>query len=143
MTSASLYEPLLGGVLIGLAASSLLLFRGRIAGVSGIVANVLSPTPGETAWSALFLAGLFAGGFATFLFLPDNFAFTIDRSIQAMALAGLLVGLGTRIGRGCTSGHGVCGISRLSWRSILATMTFILSGIITVLVINRLRGGAL
>ena len=139
----SIFQATLGGVLIGLSGAMLLLFRGRMAGVSGILADVLSPKPGETAWRALFIAGLAAGGLVMFLFLPDHFAFTLDRSIQSIALAGVLIGFGARLGGGCTSGHGICGIGRFSIRSILATMTFIATGIVTVYVINQLLGGAL
>ena len=114
-----------------------------MAGVSGILADVLSPKSGEAAWRALFLFGLAVGGLAMFLILPDHFAFTLNRSIQSIVIAGVLIGFGARLGGGCTSGHGICGVSRFSLRSILATLTFIVAGIVTVFVINRFLGGAL
>jgi len=134
---------LCGGMLIGLSASLLLLWDGKIAGISGIVGGLLNPTKGDTAWRALFLAGLLTGGVLSDLFAPQVFVINIARSTGVLILAGLLVGFGTRLGNGCTSGHGVCGISRFSIRSVVATVTFMITGIITVYVINRLLGGAL
>jgi uncharacterized membrane protein YedE/YeeE len=132
-----------GGMLIGLSAALLLLCEGKIAGISGIVGGLLSPTTGDTAWRALFLAGLMTGGLFFSLFAPQVFAISMARSTGALLLAGLLVGFGTRLGNGCTSGHGVCGVSRLSPRSIVATITFLLTGIVTVYIINHLLGGSL
>ncbi len=131
----------LGGALIGLSASLLLLFNGRIAGISGIFAGLLSPTRGEIAWRASFLGGLLLGGLALFLAAPSLFAVNYDRTIPMVAIAGLLVGVGVRLGAGCTSGHGVCGISRLSIRSAIATVTFIATGALTVYVVRMLAGG--
>jgi uncharacterized membrane protein YedE/YeeE len=132
-----------GGILIGLSASAMLLFNGKIAGISGILAGLLNPTKKDTAWRAAFVAGLLAGGFLLVLFSPQTFTIGITRSTGAFALAGLLVGVGTRLGNGCTSGHGVCGISRLSPRSFVATVTFIISGAAAVYVINQWLGGTL
>ncbi len=132
----------LGGALIGLSASILLLFNGRIAGISGIFAGLLSPVRGEIAWRAAFAGGLVLGGAALYLAAPSFFAVTYDRTLAAVAVAGLLVGFGVRLASGCTSGHGVCGISRLSVRSLVATLTFITTGAITVYCVRVLGGGA-
>jgi uncharacterized membrane protein YedE/YeeE len=102
---------LFGGILIGLSASAMLLLTGKITGISGIFAGVLRPANGDTLWKACFLAGLLAGGLVLRLFLPRAFDFGVVRSWDVLALAGLLVGFGTRLGNGCTSGHGVCGVS--------------------------------
>jgi uncharacterized membrane protein YedE/YeeE len=134
---------LMGGILIGLSASAMLLLEGKLAGISGICAGVLNPAKDDTAWKACFIAGLLAGGMALRIFLPSAFDFGIIRPYGMLMVAGLLVGFGTRLGNGCTSGHGVCGISRLSPRSIVATMTFIASGAIVVYVVNHLIGGSL
>lgn len=130
-----------GGALIGLSASILLLFNGRIAGISGIFAGLLSPQRGDTGWRVAFVAGLLVGGLALFLAAPALFAVTYDRTLPMVAVAGLLVGLGVRLGAGCTSGHGVCGLSRLSPRSLVATLTFIATGALTVVVVRLLTGG--
>jgi uncharacterized protein len=119
--------PLFGGILIGLAVAALLLLNGRIAGVSGILGGLVAREPGESAWRALFLAGLVAGGFLARLVAPRALG-GWNASLPLLALSGLLVGFGTRMAGGCTSGHGVCGVSRLSARSILATTTFIAVG---------------
>jgi uncharacterized membrane protein YedE/YeeE len=134
---------LIGGMLIGLSASMLLLCDGKIAGVSGIVAGMLSPAKHDTLWRVVFIAGLLIGGFLLRVFSPQIFAISIPRSWGALILAGLLVGFGTRLGNGCTSGHGVCGLSRGAKRSLIATITFIATGAVTVYVINHLLGGTL
>ena len=122
---------LAGGVAIGAAAAMLLLLNGRIAGISGIVGGLLSPSRGDMAWRFAFIAGLLLAPVAVRLAaaLP---APTIDASYPVLLLAGLLVGAGTRYGSGCTSGHGVCGLSRLSPRSLAATLAFMLAGFATV-----------
>jgi uncharacterized protein len=131
----------IGGMLIGASASAMLLLNGKIAGISGIFAGVLRPVKGDTLWKICFLAGLIGGGGLLRIFDPHAFDFGIVRSPGVLALAGLLVGFGTRLGNGCTSGHGVCGVSRLSARSIVATATFITSGAIVVYLVNHLLRG--
>lgn len=143
MDSFTPIASLIGGLLIGAASAALLLFNGRIAGISGIVGGLLAPVAGEARWRVAFVAGLLAGGLGACLLAPGWFAFEIDRSLGALAVAGLLVGVGTRIGNGCTSGHGVCGVGRLSKRSIAATMTFMATGAATVFVVHHLLGGGL
>jgi uncharacterized membrane protein YedE/YeeE len=140
MTSVLL--SLLGGALIGLAAALLLLGGGRVAGVSGIVAGLLQPRRGETLWRALFVAGLVVGGVALARVHPAAFQPGVARSPTVLAAAGLLIGFGTRLGSGCTSGHGICGVSRLSVRSIVATATFMATGAATVFVSRYLLGAA-
>lgn len=142
MGELTLWTPLFGGMLIGLAASAMLLLNGSITGLSGIVAGVLSPMRNDTLWRLLFLAGLLTGGLLLTVFDPGAFDIGIRRSAGATILAGLLVGFGTRLGNGCTSGHGVCGISRGSIRSIVATLVFMTTGAIVVYVVNHLLGGA-
>jgi uncharacterized membrane protein YedE/YeeE len=140
------FTPLLsttGGLLIGLSAALMLLFSGRIAGISGIFRGVLEPKSGDFGWRAAFVGGLLAGGAVLVAFAPEMFTVTIDRSFWAVGAAGLLVGFGTRLGNGCTSGHGVCGLSRLSARSMVATVSFMATGAITVFVVNHLLGGTL
>jgi len=132
---------LVGVILIGLSASAMLLLEGKIAGISGIFAGILSHAKGETAWKASFVGGLLAGGVLLRIFLPRAFDFGIIRPYGTLVVAGLLVGFGTRLGNGCTSGHGVSGIGRLSPRSIVATMTFIASGALTVFFFDRVLGG--
>jgi uncharacterized membrane protein YedE/YeeE len=131
-----------GGALIGLAAALLLLTLGRIAGISGIFGEVIASRPGEGLWRLAFVLGLVAGGLAASLALPGAFAIEVERPLGVVALAGLLVGVGTRLGGGCTSGHGVCGLSRLSPRSLVATLTFMTTGGLTVFVVRHLLGGA-
>lgn len=116
---------LIGGGLIGLATGLTLLLNGKIAGISGVVGRILRPAPGDVAWRVWFLLGLVAGGAATFAVYPPSRTLELaGGGALVMAIAGLLVGLGTRVGGGCTSGHGVCGISRGSTRGILATVSF-------------------
>jgi len=131
------WSSLLGGVLIGAAAASLLLLNGRIAGISGIVGGLLRPERGDVAWRAAFVAGLvFApAAYGFFARLP---ATAIEASYPVLLLAGLLVGAGTRFGSGCTSGHGVCGIARLSPRSLVATAAFMAAGFVTVFIVRHL-----
>ena len=133
------WTALAGGMLIGLAAALLILFNGRIAGISGIVAGVLQPRPRETAWRLAFLAGLLASPWLHLLVhaLPEA---RIDAGTPALIVAGLLVGLGVRYGAGCTSGHGVCGLSRWSVRSLAATSAFMAAGFLTVFLLRHVLG---
>ena len=143
MTEFEVVIPLLGGVLIGVAPAMLLLFSGRIAGISGIFAGMLFQQGSERAWRSAFVAGLIGGGAVLYVLSPELFANTSERGFGTVALAGLLVGLGTRIGGGCTSGHGVCGIGRLSGRSLVATATFVLAGMVLVALVQPFYlGGA-
>ncbi|MGR9116752.1 MAG: YeeE/YedE family protein [Gammaproteobacteria bacterium] len=128
---------LLGGALIGLAVTLLLLFNGRMAGVSGIMNGIFySPRP-EMLWRATFLAGLVIGAFLFQSIYPGFFTPRTDYPSWLLAIGGFLVGIGTRMGSGCTSGHGICGIANLAPRSILATLTFMASGFITVYLIRH------
>lgn len=131
---------LIGGLIIGLAASILVLFNGRIAGISGILGGLLSLPKNDMGWRFAFLAGLI-GAPVLALLLDTPPAVQIDASWTEVVLAGLLVGVGTRFASGCTSGHGVCGISRGSVRSLVATVTFMAAGFITVFVQRHLIGG--
>lgn len=128
---------LVGGVLIGLAAAMLVLLNGRVAGVSSIVGALLRPARGELGWQVAFVAGLLAapGIWRMIAGLPE---LQIDAGVGALIVAGLLVGIGTRYGGGCTSGHGVCGLARLSPRSLAATLLFMLAGFATVYVLRHL-----
>lgn len=143
MTLEAIAPPLIGGALIGLASTLLLLIHGRIAGISGICGGVLSPGTSDWLWRFAFVVGLVLTGFVAFGQMPEAFEYGVDRSIWAVGVAGLMVGAGTTIARGCTSGHGVVGISRLSKRSIVATCTFMAAGALSTFVVNHLLGGAL
>jgi len=138
---SAILAPIIGGVLIGLGASALMLFNGKIAGVSGIFGGLLHPKAGDFAWRAAFVAGIIVGGFVLFLLRPDMFGVGVERSLPVVVLGGLLVGFGARLGSGCTSGHGVCGIARLGPRSIVATLTFIATGAVAAFVVNQVFGG--
>jgi hypothetical protein len=130
-----------GGALLGAASSLLLLGRGRVAGVSGIVAGVFPPHSDETAWRAAFLAGMLVAGGVGALQWPGAFATTLERGPITWVVAGVLVGFGTRLGSGCTSGHGVCGLSRGSPRALVATLTFLASGALSATLARVLTGG--
>lgn len=141
MSEFTPYSGLVGGALIGLAASLLLLGSGRIAGVSGIAAGALFSREADgRGWRLAFLAGMLAAG-AAFVALAPQAIGPSPRPTLWLGIAGLLVGIGTRLGSGCTSGHGVCGISRLSARSLVATALFLGAGMLTVLLI-RIVGAA-
>jgi uncharacterized membrane protein YedE/YeeE len=133
----------IGGVLIGIAAAGLLMFHGRIAGISGFAGGIFRREPGDTSWRVMFLVGLFAAGLGWSFFFPQDYLVEIDRSTGALVLAGLTVGLGTQIGGGCTSGHGVCGIGRFSKRSTVATISFMITAALTVFVVNEVLGGSI
>ena len=128
-----------GGVIIGIAAAMFVLLNGRIAGISGILGGLLQPVRGDAAWRLAFILGLVAAPAAYLLAGPLPKA-QIDAGWGALVAAGLLVGVGTRYGSGCTSGHGVCGLSRLSPRSLAATAAFMGAGFLTVFVVRHLFG---
>ncbi len=127
---------LLGGLLIGLSTALLMLFNGRIAGISGIVGGLVRREGSEAGWRAVFAAGLLLGAVAYVLATGRAFPVRVEASLPVMVAAGLLVGFGTRLGSGCTSGHGVSGIARLSRRSIVATLVFVGTAILTVFVVG-------
>lgn len=131
-----------GGLLIGTAAALLLLLTGRIAGVSGMIAATMRMGAGDTPWSqaTAFLVGLPIGA-AVIALLVRRPEVIVTSSVPLLIVAGLLVGFGTRLGKGCTSGHGVCGMARLSPRSIAATATFMASAVATVFVVRHVVGG--
>jgi uncharacterized protein len=141
MTEFSPLSGLIGGLMIGLASVLMLLGVGRIAGISGIYSGLLTPAKGDVGWRLMFIGGLILGG-AIWPWLTGN---SLPVKLQAgwpvMLLAGLLVGFGTRLGGGCTSGHGVCGIGRLAPRSMVATLTFMTVAGITTFVVRHLLGG--
>lgn len=136
--NADWVNALLGGTLIGISVSLMLLLNGRVTGISGIVNGVLFPSQGEVSWRVLFIGGLLVGGLTMFMIAPDQMANTLIRPSWAPIVAGLLVGFGTIMGSGCTSGHGVCGISRLSPRSLVATVVFMAAGIATVVALRQM-----
>lgn len=131
------WASLAGGVLIGLAAALFILLHGRVMGISGILGGVLHPVPGDTVWRFAFLIGVLTAPVLWSLVgaLPEA---RIDADFATLVVAGLLVGVGTRLGSGCTSGHGVCGLARLSPRSLVATLAFMGSGFATVFVVRHL-----
>lgn len=128
---------LFGGVLIGLAATWLLWCNGRVAGVSGITGGVLLPARGDVAWRVAFLAGLVGAAGLYLHFVPGAFVAREGFPRGSLLVAGLLVGFGTRMGNGCTSGHGVCGLGRLSLRSLVAVLTFLATAISTTFVVRH------
>lgn len=140
MTEFTPLTALLGGALIGLAAALMLIFEGRIAGISGILAGIFKkPTDQDSppAWQAVFIGGLLAGGLLLSLVYPSSVQTVLELNPVLVIVAGLLVGFGTRLGNGCTSGHGVCGIPRLSPRSMIATLTFMGAAAVTVFLTNH------
>lgn len=136
-TSFTPLSATLGGALIGLAAAFFVLANGRIAGISGILGGLLRPRGGDVAWRLAFLGGLIAAPLLWVALSPLP-ALRIDADYPLLLVAGLLVGISTRYGAGCTSGHGVCGLSRLSARSLVATLCFMGSGFLTVFVVRHL-----
>ena len=131
------WSALAGGALLGLSASLLMLISGKIAGISGVIAGLLNPQKHESSWRAAFLTGMIL---SLVLMLPFGFALpeSNGQSIIIISIAGLLVGFGTRLGNGCTSGHGIIGIGRFSKRSIIATITFMISAMIVVFLRRQL-----
>ena len=134
------YTALIGGALIGLATVTLLWFNGRIAGISGIVNGLLTRESGDIAWRWWFVFGLIVGAGSYVWISPMAFQPRTDYPYTLIILAGFLVGFGTRMGSGCTSGHGVCGLARLSPRSLVATIVFLITGMITVFIARHLGG---
>lgn len=134
------WTSLTGGLLIGLAASLFVLLNGRIAGISGVIGGLLRPRTGDTAWRLAFLLGMLLAPavYALFRQLPES---EIAAGTPMLIVAGLLVGVGTRFGAGCTSGHGVCGLARGSARSLVATASFMLAGFVTVFIVRHVVGG--
>jgi uncharacterized membrane protein YedE/YeeE len=149
MPAMSHFTPLsatLGGVLLGLASSMLFLANGRTLGVSGILSGAFAPlasvSGGERLWRLVFVAGVLTGGLAMLVLDRGTLAFASEQTVPIAVVAGAFVGLGTRIGGGCTSGHGLCGIARLSKRSIVATSVFIASGALVVFIVRHVLHAA-
>jgi len=130
------WAALAGGALIGLAAAMFILLNGRIAGISGIVGGLLNPQTGDVTWRIMFVLGMLLAP-AVWLLAADMPGTQIDADYPLLIIAGLLVGISTRYGAGCTSGHGVCGISRLSPRSVIATLAFMATGFLTVFIMRH------
>jgi uncharacterized membrane protein YedE/YeeE len=142
MTEFTPLSGLWGGVLIGLGSVGLLLGLGRIAGISGIFGHAVLPVRGDWGWRAAFLLGLLLGAALAILWVPSAADFEITRSPAVLAAGGLLVGFGTQLGSGCTSGHGVCGLARMSRRSLVAVPVFMATAAATVGVARHLLGGS-
>lgn len=127
----------LGGAIIGVASSMMLVFNGRVTGISGIYNGILSFVKTDLMWRIAFVLGIILGGTVMFAVKPELFVNETGRSLGAIAVAGLIVGFGTIMGSGCTSGHGVCGISRMSVRSLIATASFMGAGFLTATVLKH------
>ena len=140
MTEFTPWQSLFGGALIGLSAVLLMALHGRIAGMTSILSGVIPPLAGDWPWRAVFLAGAVISPLI-YLAAGGEIAFSIPIGIPAIVLGGLLVGIGVHFGNGCPSGHGICGIARLSARSIVAVITFMITAFITVFVIRHVIGG--
>ena len=136
----SILNAILGGALIGLAASLLLIVNGRIAGISVILGRLVTLELGGLNWRTAFLVGLLSGGGLVVALQPEMIQVASGRSLGELILAGLLVGIGVRMADGCTSGHGVCGLSRFSKRSLVATLTFMATGFLTATAIHMMQG---
>ena len=132
------WASLAGGIFLGLASALFILLNGRILGISGIVGGLLRPKAGETGWRIAFVLGMLVAPALYWLLTGTAVPATIDAGWGTIVLAGLLVGVGTRYGAGCTSGHGVCGLARLSPRSLVATLAFMAAGFVTVFVLRHL-----
>lgn len=133
------WASLAGGILLGLASALFILVNGRILGISGIVGGLMRPVKGDTGWRLAFLAGMLAAPLLYFVVAGPTVP-RIDAGWATVVVAGLLVGVGTRYGSGCTSGHGVCGLSRLSPRSLVATLAFMGAGFVTVYLARHALG---
>lgn len=139
---ASRYLPaLIGGLMIGTAAALMLWLQGRIAGISGVVGGLLQRTHGDASWRVAFLLGLLLSPILMMALTGQSAHIQADVSPRLLIVSGLLVGFGTRLGSGCTSGHGVCGLARRSPRSLAAVVTFIATGALTVFVLRHIAGG--
>ncbi|MES2642322.1 MAG: YeeE/YedE family protein [Myxococcota bacterium] len=132
----------LGGALIGASASAMLLLEGRVAGISGIVGGLFTPKADDIGWRLAFLGGLALAGIGAAFIAPGSMAVEIDREPWMLVVAGLLVGVGTRLGSGCTSGHGVCGLSRMSPRSLASVITFMAVGVAVAVAVGQITRGA-
>ena len=130
------WASLAGGIILGIAAALFILLNGRVLGISGILGGLVKPKAGDTGWRVAFVAGLIAAPILWRLFAPLPVA-RVDASIPVLVIAGLLVGWGTRYGSGCTSGHGVCGLARLSPRSLAATQALMAAGFVTVFIASH------
>ncbi|MFN3546543.1 MAG: YeeE/YedE family protein [Mesorhizobium sp.] len=139
MTEFTPWLSLVGGILIGLSAVLLMAFHGRIAGMTAILGGIIPPVPVDWAWRAAFLAGAVIGPLA-YVATGNTIEFSVPVSMPMLAIGGLIVGIGVTYGSGCTSGHGVCGMARLSPRSIVATLVFMAFSIATVFVIRHVIG---
>ena len=136
------WSALLGGVLIGGATGLALLLNGKIAGISGVLGRIFRPAPGDAAWRVWFVLGLFASGLVAFALYPGLGEVRYGLGLGGVALAGFLVGVGTRLSGGCTSGHGVCGISRGSTGGVVATCTFMAVAMLTVYLHRHVLGAS-
>ncbi len=134
------YSALFGGLLIGLGATIMLLLNGRITGISGILSGLLSPVKGDSLWRVCFLFGMILSAGVFIKLFPDSLLPRTNFPLALLIIGGFLVGFGTRLGNGCTSGHGVCGIARLSVRSMIATLVFMFSGGVSVFIIRHVMG---
>lgn len=142
ISGTSIALALFGGILIGLAATLLLAMNGRIAGISGIVSGIVRPErQGDMSWRIAFVAGLMAAPFVTFVITQRPIDIVVSTPAPLLIIAGILVGVGTAIGGGCTSGHGVCGIARVSPRSFIATAIFFVMALIVVALMRHFMGG--
>ena len=132
---------LLGGIILGVAAALYVLFHGRILGISGIISGLLRPKSGDRAWRMALILGLLTAPLLAALFFEIRPIVEVEAEWLAVVIAGLLVGFGTQYGSGCTSGHGICGLSRLSPRSLVATVSFMTAGFLIVFVLRHVIGG--
>lgn len=142
MLQHAFIKALLGGGLIGMATSLMLYFDGKVAGISGIIKGLFEHRKDDTMWRFAFIWGLISGGIYLMVFNPEALNLKLERPTWAVILAGVLVGFGTSMGNGCTSGHGVCGVSRLSKRSIVATILFVTFGMISATLLSKYIFGA-
>ncbi len=143
METFLLFYAYAGGALIGLSVSLMILFNGRIAGISGICGGLINPVRNDWIWRLVFLSGLIGGAFLMDQWLDLNVKPQIQAPTTLLIIGGFLVGFGTRLGNGCTSGHAICGIARLSIRSIVATLTFMGTAALTVYIMRHVVGGSI